>query len=161
MTSGAAAAVPQTKAIAAIVNVVACLIASFISLCHCRVENKRGTIESREVLGNNCRQPQEIGLASQPWIVKGERSGLLTRIATTESFSSCTATAATTATTVPVIHTAVVLTLEWPTYSADSHAQVTTMAPSTGSWDRKRDERFGRTSGTTVTTVESVSSRDW
>jgi len=35
------------------------------------------------------------------------------------------------------------------------------MAPSTGSWDRRRDERFGRTSGTTVRPVESVSSRDW
>src|SRR6266513_2536868 len=40
--------------------------------------------------------------------------------------------AITTATTVPVMHTAVAVGLEWPTYSADSHAPVTTMAPSTG-----------------------------
>jgi hypothetical protein len=42
VTGGAAAM--QRNATAAIVNVVACLIASFISVCHCRVESKTGTI---------------------------------------------------------------------------------------------------------------------
>jgi hypothetical protein len=37
---------------------------------------------------------------------------------------------------------------------------VTTMAPSTGSWDRRRDEQSGRTSGTTATQVEPISSHE-
>ncbi len=44
MTSGAAAAVPQTKAIAAIVNAWRVVAAPFLTLCHCCVEGKRGTI---------------------------------------------------------------------------------------------------------------------
>jgi len=36
--------------------------APFISLYHCRVENKRGTVESREVLGNHRRQSEQSRL---------------------------------------------------------------------------------------------------
>ena len=45
-------------------------------------------------LGNHRRQTQqswmELGAGSQPLIPAGERSGLLTRIAATESASLCT-----------------------------------------------------------------------
>jgi hypothetical protein len=35
-------------------------------------------------------KPVGVGAAFEPWIARGERSGLLTRIATTESVSLCT-----------------------------------------------------------------------
>jgi hypothetical protein len=45
------------------VNVVACLIASFISLCHCSLESKRDTIRrANEVLGNHRRESKQSRL---------------------------------------------------------------------------------------------------
>src|SRR5437867_7267617 len=53
-----------------------------------------------------------------------------------------------TAATVPVMHTAIAVGLEWLNYRAGSLAPATTMAPSTESWDLRLEERFGPTSAT-------------
>jgi hypothetical protein len=69
------------------------LKAPVTSLCHCRVEGKRGTIESREVMrdhrGQSEAKPVGVGAASQRLIPTGERSGLQTHIAATESVTLC------------------------------------------------------------------------
>jgi hypothetical protein len=52
-----------------------------------------GANRSRKVLGKSSltisAKPVGVGAASQPWILAGERSSLLTRIAMTESGSLC------------------------------------------------------------------------
>jgi hypothetical protein len=56
------------------------------------VENKRETVPPREVLGKSSptisAKPVGVGAASQALILAGERSGLQTHIAVTESVSS-------------------------------------------------------------------------
>src|SRR5216117_863847 len=53
-----------------------------------------------------------------------------------------------TAATVPVMHTAIAVGLEWLNYRAGSLAPVITMALSTESWDLPLGEQYGPTSAT-------------
>jgi hypothetical protein len=53
-----------------------------------------------------------------------------------------------TATTVPVMDTAIAVGLEWLNYRADSLARAITMALSTESWDLRLGEQFEPTSAT-------------
>ena len=62
------------------------------SLCHCRVENKRRTIRGVkywEIIADELSKAGWSGAALQRWMRPGGRSGLLTRIAGTESVSLC------------------------------------------------------------------------
>src|SRR5881396_1594337 len=56
-----------------------------------------------------------------------------------------------TAATVPVMHTAIAVGLEWLNYRAGSLAPATTLAPSTESWDLRLGEQFGPTRATVDT----------
>jgi hypothetical protein len=49
-------------------------------------------VKYREIIADNLKKPDGVGAAFQPMIVKGEQSGLLTHIATTESVSLCART---------------------------------------------------------------------
>ena len=53
-----------------------------------------------------------------------------------------------TATTVPVMDTAITVGLEWLNYRTGSLARAITMALSTESWDLRLGEQFGPTSAT-------------
>jgi hypothetical protein len=46
-------------------------------------------VKSWEVIADNLKKCVGAGAVCQPWIPPGEQSGLLTRIATTESISLC------------------------------------------------------------------------
>src|SRR6266566_5753958 len=61
-----------------------------------------------------------------------------------------------TAATVPVMHTAIAVGLEWLNYRAGSLAPATTLAPSTESWDLRLGEQFGPTSATADTWADLV-----
>jgi hypothetical protein len=65
-----------------------------LSFSHCRVERKSGRIRPREGPGKSSltisAKPDGVGAALQLLILRGEQSGLLTRIVTTESVSLCT-----------------------------------------------------------------------
>ena len=56
------------------------------------LESKRGRIlrdEYWEIIADNLSKPVGVGAALQPWIPTGERSSLLTHVATMESVSLC------------------------------------------------------------------------
>src|SRR6516225_9894956 len=66
---------------------------------------------------------------------------------------------AATATTVPVMDTAIAVGLEWLNYKAVSPAPAITMALSTESWDLRLGEQYGPTSATTDIQADLASSR--
>lgn len=55
-----------------------------------------------------------------------------------------------------IVDTAIAADPEWLSYSAGSLAPAITTVPLTASWDRRRDEQFALTSGTTATQVNLV-----
>jgi hypothetical protein len=78
VTSGAAAAVPQRKAIAAMVN-VAQFIVLLLSLCHCSVESKRGRIRHVkywEIIADNLDKSGWRWAVSQVRITRADNFGL-------------------------------------------------------------------------------------
>src|SRR5205814_10249537 len=74
----------------------------------------------------------------------GVGAGVLGRVGAGATHTGITAVT----TTVPVMHTAIAVGLEWLNYRAGSLAPVITMALSTESWDPRLGEQFGPTSAT-------------
>ena len=66
-----------------------------------------------------------------------------------------------TATTVPVMDTAIAVGLEWLSYRAGSLAQAITMALSTESWDLRLGEQFEPTSATMDMQADLFLPADW
>jgi hypothetical protein len=57
----------------------------------CGVQKKQnaGRVQYWEIIADNLKKAGWSWVASQPWILRDEQSGLLTRIATTEGVSLC------------------------------------------------------------------------
>src|SRR5260370_9005835 len=78
-----AAAVQQNKATATIVKVLARSLRPFISLCHCRVDSKRGSTRRMkywEIIADNLSKAGWSWVVSQRLIRTREQSSLLTRV---------------------------------------------------------------------------------